>query len=73
MDIINALLHSWEFWAALWALLNAILLYFVPAFPVEILAALNALAAVVFAIVTGRATPAKVDDIRTLRALNKPK
>jgi hypothetical protein len=49
MDTINLLLHDPKFWGALLALVNAILVYFVPDFPPPIWAGINALCAVIFA------------------------
>ena len=72
MDVFQALVHTPAFWGSLWALVNVCLLYFIPTFPPEVLAALNVFAAVIFAAITTRGTPARVEDIRATRALDGP-
>ena len=71
MDTLNVLLHSPEFWASLWALVNVVLLYFVPTFPKDVQAAMNVLALVVFAAITGRTTPPAVVTYKAARTAKK--
>jgi hypothetical protein len=62
MDTIKILLRDGRFWVAVVALLNAIVFYLDPAFPKEIWAGIDALVAVVVAIVcvpAARATAAQ--------------
>lgn len=54
--MLELVLKNPAFWAALIALLNAVLDYFVPTFPTEIKAAINALLTVIFAAITGSQT-----------------
>ncbi len=60
--MLELVLKNPAFWAALIALFNAVLDYFVPTFPSEIKAAINALLTVIFAAITGTQT------VRAVRA-----
>lgn len=53
MSMIEMILKNPAFWAALIALVNALLDYFLPAFPNEIKTALNGLLVVVFGAISG--------------------
>lgn len=57
---MDLLLRDSRFWAALLALVTAILLYFVPSFPKEIIAAFDALAAVIIGVLATRGAVAGV-------------
>lgn len=61
---MNILLKDSRFWAAVLVLINAILFYFMPDFPKEIWAAVDALAAV---IIGSLATRTAVVTTRSLR------
>lgn len=54
--MIEDILKNPAFYAALIALINAVLDYFVPDFPPSIKAAINALLAVIFGAITGTQT-----------------
>lgn len=54
MDILKALLQESKFWTALFLLLQAILFYFVPEFPKEIWAMIDALFAIVIGTLLGK-------------------
>lgn len=58
METLTILTHDPKFWAALLALVNVLLYFFVPTFPQEIWAAIDALALVVFGVLTTRTTTA---------------
>lgn len=67
-EIIGQILRNPAFWAALLALFNVVLDYFVPTFPSEIKAAINALLTVIFAAITGTQTVRAVRAQRAAKA-----
>jgi hypothetical protein len=68
VDALKILLSDARFWAAVVALINAVLLYFVPDFPETIWAAFNALVAVILAILAANGTVQKSRAVRAARA-----
>lgn len=61
------LLRDARFWSAVVVLLNAVLLYFVPNFPKEIWAAIDALLAIVIGSLATRGAVAKARARRAVR------
>jgi MFS superfamily sulfate permease-like transporter len=70
MDALKILLTDSRWWAAVIALLNAVIYYFWPDFPATIWAAFNALVAVVLAVLATNGTVTKTRELRASRALN---
>ena len=68
MDVVNLLLRDSRFWAAVLALANAILFFFVPTFPTTIWVAIDGVAAVVLAILATNGSRAEVRATRAARA-----
>jgi hypothetical protein len=56
METLNILAHDPKFWAALLALANVVLYFFMPTFPPTIWAAIDALALVVFGALSAKTT-----------------
>jgi hypothetical protein len=53
-ETLDILVHDAKFWAAVVLLVNVVLYYFVPTFPVTIWTAIDGLLAIVFAVFCGR-------------------
>jgi hypothetical protein len=68
MDVFKLLLRDSRFWAAVLALLNAIIFFFVPTFPTTIWVAIDGVAAVVLAILATNGSRAQVREARALQA-----
>ena len=67
-DWLKAILTSGAVWGALLALANAIIIRFVPTFPLEILALLNALAVLALGAAGVKVSSARVKAMRAQRA-----
>jgi hypothetical protein len=72
MDALKILLTDSRFWSSVILLVNAILYYFIPAFPEAIWAAFNALAAVVLAVLATKSTVTRTAALRASQASAPP-
>ena len=70
MDALKILLTDSRFWAAVLALLNAIIFFFWPTFPMTIWIAIDALTAVVLAVLATKGTATKVRELHARQAMN---
>jgi hypothetical protein len=68
MDVVKLLLRDSRLWAAVLALANALVFFFVPTFPTTIWVAIDGVAAVVLAILATNGSRAQVRAERALQA-----
>ena len=67
MDVLKLVLRDSRFWAAVIALANAIVFFFVPTFPTTIWVAIDGVAAVVLAVLATNGSRAQVRATRALK------